>query len=95
MSDSYVVVSTVQGQFAEEQVRAFLEAQGIPTEVRGETLRATHGLSIDGLGAVEILVPRQREEEARELLAAVDRGEFRLPEETEETEEADSHGETE
>ena len=31
-----VAVSTVQGQFAEEQVRAFLEANGIPTEVRGE-----------------------------------------------------------
>lgn len=79
MSDGYVVVSTVQGQFAEEQVRAFLEAQGIPTEVRGETLRATHGLSIDGLGAVEILVPREQEEEARALLAAAESGELRLP----------------
>lgn len=85
MSD-YVVVSTVSGQFAEEQVRAFLEAQGIPTEVRGETLRATHGLSIDGLGAVEILVPREQEEEARALLTAAESGELRLPEETEETE---------
>jgi hypothetical protein len=94
MSD-YVVVSTVSGQFAEEQVRAFLEAQGIPTEVRGETLRSTHGLSLDSLGAAEILVPRQREEEARELLAAVDRGEFRLPEEAEGTERTGSHGETE
>jgi hypothetical protein len=80
MSD-YVVVSTVSGQFAEEQVRAFLEAQGIPTEVRGETLRSTHGLSLDSLGAVEILVPREQEEEARALLAAAESGELRLAEE--------------
>ena len=52
-----VAVSTVQGQFAEEQVRAFLEANGIPTQVRGETLRTTYGISVDGLGRVEILVP--------------------------------------
>ena len=78
MTDRYVVVSTVQGQFAEQQLRAFLEANGIPTQVRGETLRITHGLSVDGLGAVEILVPRDREDDARELLAHADRGTLRL-----------------
>ena len=76
--DRYVRASTVQGQFAEGQVRAFLEANGIPTQVRGETLRTTHGISIDGLGAVEILVPPDRVEEARELLKRADRGEFEL-----------------
>jgi hypothetical protein len=82
MTEGYVVVSTVQGQFAEEQIRAFLEAQGILTEVRGETLRSTHGLSVDSLGAVDILVPREQEEEARALLAAADAGELRLPDDT-------------
>lgn len=78
MTEPYVVISTVQGQFAEEQLRAFLEAHGIPTEVRGETLRTTHGISIDGLGSVEILVPRDRVDDARELLAQAERGEFRI-----------------
>lgn len=78
MTEPYVVISTVQGQFAEEQLRAFLEAHGIPTEVRGETLRTTHGISIDGLGSVEILVPRDRIDDARELLAQAERGEFRI-----------------
>ena len=78
MTEDHVVVATVQGQFAEAQVRSFLESQGIATAVRGETLRATHGLSIDGLGAVQILVPREREEEARALLAAADSGALRL-----------------
>lgn len=78
MTDEYVVVSTVQGQFAEAQVRGFLEANGIPTQVRGETLRLTHGISIDGLGAVEILVPRDRADSARELLARADHGDFTI-----------------
>ena len=76
--EHYVLVSTVQGQFAEGQVRSFLEAHGIPVQVRGETLRNTHGLSIDGLGAVEILVPGDRADEARELLRRADRGEWLL-----------------
>ena len=74
----FIVVSTVQGQFAEGQVRAFLEAKGIRTEVRGETLRTTHGIAIDGLGAVDILVPEDQLEEARELLARAEQGEFAL-----------------
>ena len=85
MQDPYVAVSTVQGQFAEEQLRAFLEANGIPTEVRGETLRSTHGISIDGLGTVEILVPAGQASEARELLARAERGEFRLSDSSEQS----------
>jgi len=83
MTGQYVLVRTVQGQFAEEQLRAFLEAKGIPTQVRGETLRTTHGISIDGLGAVGILVPQDRADEARELLTRVERGEFTLAAEEE------------
>ena len=76
--ESFIAVSTVQGQFAEEQVRAFLEANGIPTEVRGETLRTTYGISIDGLGSVEILVPADKADEARDLLAHAERGDLAL-----------------
>jgi Putative prokaryotic signal transducing protein len=76
--EEFVAVSTVQGQFVEEQMRAFLEANGIPTRVRGETLRTTHGISVDGLGSVEILVPRERLDEARALLAHAEHGDFAL-----------------
>ena len=78
MNDQYVVVSTAQGQFDESQLRAFLEANGIPTQTRGETLRNTHGLTLDGLGAVEILVPADQADAARDLLARAERGELRL-----------------
>ena len=76
--EQFIAVSTVQGQVAEGQVRAFLEANGIPTRVRGETLRTTHGISIDGLGRVEILVPDDRADEARDLLKQADTGAFSL-----------------
>lgn len=78
MSDQFVVVTTVQGQFEEAQVRGFLEASGIPTAVRGEALRHTHGFSMDGLGAVEVLVAREHADTARRLLAEAERGELRI-----------------
>jgi hypothetical protein len=76
--EHFVAVSTVQGQFAEEQLRAFLEANGIPTQVRGETLRTTHGFSIDGLGRVEILVPSDKADEARDLINHAEAGALSL-----------------
>ena len=74
----FIAVTTVQGQVAEGQVRAFLEAHNIPTQVRGETLRTTHGIYMDGIGSVEILVPDDRVEEARDLLEQADTGAFSL-----------------
>ena len=83
MTEPFVVVSTVQGQFVEGQVRAFLESNGIPTQTRGETLRTTHAISIDGIGAVEILVPQDLDATARKLLARAERGDFRIASEDE------------
>ncbi len=85
-TEDNVVVTTVQGQFEEQQVRAFLEAHGIPTTVRGEALRHTHGLSVAGLGAVEILAPREHAESARRLLAEAERGALRLADDVEDGE---------
>ena len=68
----------MQGQFDEGQIRAFLEANGIPTQVRGEALRMTHGLSVDGIGAVQVLVPHHLAEAARDLLEQAERGELRI-----------------
>ncbi len=75
----WVVISTVQGQFQEGQLRAFLQAYDIPTQVRGETLRATHGLSAGGLGSVEILVRSTDAKTARDLIAKAERGELAIP----------------
>ena len=75
-----VCVFTASGEIEAQQVRAFLEAAGIASELKGEALRKTHGLTIDGLGMVRIVVAREDEEQARALLASAERGAFRLDE---------------
>jgi len=80
MSDEPVVVFTAQGELEESQVRSFLAAHDIPTTARGEALRHTHGLTLDGLGAVEIMVAPEHEAEARRLLDQAERGELTIDE---------------
>jgi hypothetical protein len=71
-------VFTASGEIQAQQIRAFLEAAGISSELRGESLRKTHGLTLDGLGMVEIVVTDADEDRARALLAAAEGGELRL-----------------
>ena len=78
MDDSLIAVCTVQGEVEEQQVRSFLEAHGIATTAWGEALRKTHGFVLDGLGEVQILVSTKHAEDARQLLAAVERGDLIL-----------------
>lgn len=78
MSEELQRVFVANGEIHGQQVRAFLEAAGIATVVRGEALRHTHGLTLDGLGAVEILVAEADLERARSLLDSAEAGEFRL-----------------
>jgi len=73
-----VVVSTVQGPLEEGQIRSFLEANGIPTVIRGEAVGRTYGITIDGLGARQILVPAEFEATARDLLNRADHGELEI-----------------
>ena len=80
MNGDLVVVFTAQGELEETQVRSFLAAHDIPTSTRGEALRHTHGLTLDGLGAVEIMVAAEHEATARLLLDQAERGELTLDE---------------
>jgi hypothetical protein len=80
MDNQPVVVYTAQGEVEETQVRSFLAAHEIPSSTRGEALRKTHGLTLDGLGQVEILVAPEHADRARRLLAEVERGAFTIDE---------------
>ena len=71
-------VFVANGEVHAQQIRAFLEAAGIASVERGEALRNTHGLTIDGLGAVEILVDASDAAHAREILQSAEAGDFRL-----------------
>jgi hypothetical protein len=76
-------VFVASGEVQAQQVRAFLEAAGIATAERGEALRKTHGLTVDGLGAVEILVQESDLTHARELIESAESGAFRLGDDSE------------
>jgi len=85
MNQDWIVVYTAQGELEETHVSTFLNAHGVPTSTRGEALRKTHGLTLDGLGQVEILVAPENAAEARALLEAAERGDLALSED-------DGHG---
>jgi hypothetical protein len=76
-------VFVANGEIHAQQVRAFLEGAGIPTVERGEALRNTHGLTLDGLGAVEIFVAEADATRARSLLADAETGKFRINDQSE------------
>jgi hypothetical protein len=76
-------VFVANGEMQAHQVRAFLEAAGIRTVTRGESLRKTHGLTLDGLGTVEILVAETDADQARALLDSAEAGDFRLDDDAE------------
>ncbi len=71
-------VFLASGDVHAQQVRTFLEASGIRSTTRGESLRLTHGFTLDGLGAVEILVAEADVDLARELIASAEAGGLRL-----------------
>lgn len=75
---NYVSISTVHGPFEEAQICSFLQSNGIPARVRGEAIRKTHGITMNGIGAAEIEVPAQFAYEARQLLAMAERGDLEL-----------------
>ncbi len=83
MEPAGTCVFVASGEIEAQQIRAFLEAHGVPSHFRGEALRKTHGLTLDGLGRVEILVSEEFVEQARELLASADAGELAVTDEDE------------
>lgn len=77
-SEQWCVLTTLQGRFEEDQLCSFLRANEIAVSSRGETLRHTHAMVMDGLGRVEILVPPEQLERAQDLLEKVESGALRL-----------------
>jgi hypothetical protein len=74
IDDDKVLVFTAAGEFDAWQVKACLKANGVESELHGEALRNTHGLTIDGLGEVKLYVAKADAERAFEVLAKVESG---------------------
>ena len=62
------IVIEVQGRPEAELIKSYLEAQAIEVELFQESVGQTFGLTIDGLGTVQVFVPKEQAAEARLLL---------------------------
>jgi hypothetical protein len=78
MDEQIRCVFVANGEIHAQQVRGFLESAGIATIVHGEALRHTHGLTLNGLGTVEIRVAAGDADRARSLLDSAEAGNFRV-----------------
>ncbi|MGD8245387.1 MAG: DUF2007 domain-containing protein [Anaerolineae bacterium] len=61
-------ISTVAGMLKAQVIKAKLQAAGIPVLLDYESLGPVMGVTVDGLGAVRILVAKRDAEEARALI---------------------------
>ncbi|MBI4732447.1 MAG: DUF2007 domain-containing protein [Chloroflexi bacterium] len=62
-------VAEVQGRLDADLVESYLEANGVDVELVQEALgRSIIPVMIDGLGRVQVFVPKEKVKEARELL---------------------------
>ena len=66
-----VTVHQAQGELEAQMIKGVLESEGIDCMLSGESLRLTHGLTVDGLAVVCIKVRAQDEEKAKDVIASV------------------------
>ena len=76
MDSKETCVYTVEGEINAQQVKAFLDNHDIPCRFNRESVGMVYGLTIDGLGVVEIHVSPEHVMRARELFAQVEAGEL-------------------
>ncbi len=64
-------LTEVYGRLEADIMKSFLEAEGIPVELFQEAVgHHIYPTTIDGLGRVQLFVPKEKAKEARELLEA-------------------------
>ena len=64
-----VEVWHAQGEMEAQLTRSLLESHGISSMITGESLRLTHGFTIDGLAEAKILVREEDAKRAKEVIA--------------------------
>ncbi len=69
---SLVKIYESQGMFAAEVVKAKLEANGIPAMLKYESVGQVIGITVDGLGRVDVYVSAENAVEAAELVLESD-----------------------
>jgi hypothetical protein len=72
---TYENLIEVNGRLEGEMIESYLEAHGIDVELVQESIgHSAYPVTVDGLGRVQIFVPKDRIAEARELLKIFQEG---------------------
>ncbi|MFZ6030922.1 MAG: putative signal transducing protein [Chloroflexota bacterium] len=69
-----VVVAEVAGEMQAEMLRSLLEAHGVSAILSEESTARTIGISMPGLGLVQVLVRADQAEAARKILEDYEQG---------------------
>ena len=69
-----VTIYTSMGLLPAEVIKSKLEAAGILALLRYQSAGPIFGITVDGLGEVQVLVPQEFEEEALDLIEPVEIG---------------------
>jgi hypothetical protein len=67
-----VEVWHTQGEMDAQLIRSLLDSHGIRSMLSGESLRLTHGFTVDGLAEVRILVRDEDAKRACEVIASLE-----------------------
>ena len=67
-NDKFTTVYTASGQPEALIIQGRLEFEGIPTMLKYESLGLVYGLTVDGLGQVEVQVPAKMVQNANKIL---------------------------
>ncbi len=68
-------VAVTAGMLPAQVLKGKLELAGIPVLLRYESAGIVYGITVDGLGQVEVQVPEEYAEDARAVLSDVPEGE--------------------
>lgn len=73
-SEEIITVYRAYGELEAEVIKGLLESAGIPVFLKYESAGRVYGITVDGLGEVQVVVPGERADEARALIKGRDNG---------------------
>lgn len=66
---TWELLTVVYGRLEADVLKSYLEAEGVPTELFQEAVgHHIYPVTIDGLGRVQVFVPKEKAAEAKQLL---------------------------
>ena len=90
--DKWELITTVSGELQADLLRGLLEAEGIKVFLNQEGAGKVYGLTMGPMGEVQVLVPENQSEIARQIVDDYYAGKFETSEDEEFGEDPSSQG---